>query len=115
MYSPAYGLAIAWQSNAGNIAFYDVEYQLNGGGFKPWLTATQQTRETFSGVYSLLVDNAYKFRARATDVDGNVGDWAAVPVDLQNPVVISEVAGTWVELYNRTAADIDLDGFTLVS
>jgi|GEM_PF-2213806 hypothetical protein len=118
-----YNLLIAWQSASSNIDFYQVQYKMNNGNWIDWLAHTTQTQEHFQGIYSLLNDNTYDFRARATDSDGNVGDWSELHLNLANPIVINEVAfaGTnadsndqWIELYNKSDRDVDVTGWKIV-
>ena len=33
---------------------------------------------------------------------------------MQNPAAVADAAGEWFELYNPTASDIDLDGWTIL-
>ena len=123
--SPVQNLFIKWSSPSTNIDFYQVQYKLNDGDWKDWLNPTSQTQEYLSAPYSLFNDNTYFFRARATDKDGNLGNWSPQrTIDLKNPVIITEVAlaGTnastkdqWLELYNRSDKDINLDGWKIVS
>ena len=120
-----YNLLIKWQSPSPNIDFYQVEYKLNNGNWVSWLADTAKTQENFIAAYSLLNDNIYFFRARAKDKDGNQGDWSEITeVDLTNPILINEVAfsGTnasaqdqWIELYNRSDKDINLNDWSIVS
>lgn len=67
---------VSWsgQDNPGGsgIAFYDVQYRVNGGNWNDWRMRTTQTSSTFSGG----VNNAfYEFRARAVDKAGNQQGW----------------------------------------
>ncbi len=123
--APMHDLLLKWQSPSQNIKAYRVQYKLNDGEWVDWLAETQQNQEYFKAVYSLFNDHVYSFRVRATDNDGNIGDWSPeITFDVANPVVINEVgyAGTdadakdqWIELYNRTDQEIDLSGWSIVS
>jgi hypothetical protein len=67
------------------IATYDVEYRINGGGWISWIEGTTDTSAAFAGQNG----NYYEFRARGTDVVGNVepfgGPEASTTVDSQAP------------------------------
>lgn len=60
--------------NESGIAYYDVEYQTNGGQWKPFKSATTETSGLFTDVRQ---GTTYGFRARAVDNAGNVQPWAA--------------------------------------
>jgi len=120
-----YYLKIKWQSPS-VVTSYQVQYKLNAQDWKDWLADTVETEGTFKTPYSLFNDNIYRFRVRAKDAEGNIGDWAEIEkeVNLANPVSINEVAlfGTnssqgdqWVELYNKSDSPVDLAGWKLVS
>lgn len=126
--APYYNLSIEWSSGAPDLAFFQVQYKLNDGEWKDWLSPTNDTQGNFKGYYSLMDDQKiYSFRVKAQDNNGNQSDWSQVDVDLSSPVVINEIAlygtnamsGTsgdqWIELYNRTDKDIDLTGWSLIS
>jgi hypothetical protein len=124
--APFYQLALRWASPSPNLASFEVQYQINGGTWKDWMPAgTTAPSGTFTAYYSLLsLSNVYNFRVQAKDSLGNLSDWTQISDDLSVPVVINEIAlyGTtasqndqWLELYNRSASDVDLTGWTIVS
>ncbi|MDP2741381.1 MAG: lamin tail domain-containing protein [bacterium] len=119
-----YFIKIKWQGISFGIANYDIQYRKNDTNWQDWLQTTVETEKVLQAPYSLLTDNIYHFRARATDQDGNTGNWKEVEVNLVNPVVINEVAyfGTnssrddqWIEFYNRSNSPVDLTGWKIVS
>jgi hypothetical protein len=68
------------------IAYYDVQYRINGGGWAAWLNQTNATSATFnSGANGAFVE----FRVRAVDIAGNAqgfgGTQASTQVDTQPP------------------------------
>lgn len=66
------GFAVGWSaSDMSSIRDYDVQVSVDGGPWTAWLTRTSEM-----GAIHLGGDgHAYAFRARATDVKGNVGSW----------------------------------------
>jgi hypothetical protein len=116
-------LIINWRSPSQDIEFYQVQYKVNDGNWKDWLPQTTDTQKTFKASSSILTDHIYYFRARAKDLEGNLGNWSQeLKIDLSNPVVINEIAlfGTnastsdqWIELYNKSDNPIDLTGWRL--
>ncbi len=66
------GFAVGWSAtDMSSIRDYDVQVSIDGGPWTAWLTRTTET-----GAIHLGRDgHAYAFRARATDVKGNVGSW----------------------------------------
>ena len=123
--SPIYNFLLKWSSPSPNIDFYQVQYKVNDGAWKDWLSHASEAQAYFQGLYSLFNDNVYHFRGRAQDRDENLGDWSKeIQIDVVNPIVITEVgyAGTnadagdqWIELYNRTDHEIDLAGWHIIS
>ncbi len=123
--STLHRLSFKWQSLSQNIDYYQIQYKLNNSQFRDWIHNTKETQGDFEAIYSLFNDNIYQFRARAIDLEENVGQWSEVlEVNMTNPVVINEVAyaGTnsesqdqWIELHNRTNKDINLSGWKIVS
>ncbi len=73
------------QGSAG-IAYYDVQYQVNGGSWIDWVTGVTFTSAAFTGQDG----NLYGFRARGVDNVGNVqaygGVQASTTVDTNPPV-----------------------------
>ncbi len=62
---------VHWSGEDGNgsgPASYTIYMQDNGGSFKPWLTGTSKTSETFSG----KTGHTYGFYSQATDNTGHV-------------------------------------------
>ena len=119
-----YFLKIKWQGISSGIANYDIQYKKNDASWQDWILQTTETEKFLQAPYSLLTDNIYYFRARATDQDSNIGNWKEIEVNLINPVVINEVAyfGTnssrsdqWIELYNRSDSLVDLTGWKIIS
>ncbi len=81
---------VKWSGQDGNgsgIAWYDVQYRINGGSWVQWKHHTTSTSATYSGAsMSQVVD----FRARAGDNCGNVGNWSSsvwTKIDTQAPIV----------------------------
>ena len=80
---------VTWSGtdNQSGIKWYDVQYQINNGGWIDWRAQVTQTSGTFNiGQNGQLVG----FRARAVDNAGNVQSWsntaqAATTVDTQPP------------------------------
>lgn len=65
---------VSWygNDNAAGIAYYDVDYNLNGGSWTRWLTNTTNQSATFNGAQN---GQQYQFRVRAIDNCGNTGAW----------------------------------------
>jgi spore germination protein YaaH len=64
---------VAWASwDDSSIKGYDVEVSVDGGAWSRWRTATTAT----SALYQGRDGATYAFRARATDVHGNVAAWS---------------------------------------
>ena len=72
------------QGDAG-IAYYDVQYRVDGGVWTDWLTKTTMTEAEFVGEDGRF----YEFRARGVDDVGNVEPWddaeAGTTVDSRSP------------------------------
>lgn len=122
--SISYFLKIKWRGASSGIDYFDAQYKKNNGSWQDWILKTTETEKVLQAPYSLLADNIYNFRARATDQDGNAGDWKEIEINLANPVVINEIAyrGTnssrddlWLELYNKGGSPVDLTGWKIVS
>lgn len=66
---------VTWSGtdNLSGIAYYDVEFQENGGG---WQFLTSETPQTSHQVLNATPDFTYGFRARAVDQVGNVQPFA---------------------------------------
>jgi hypothetical protein len=56
---------------------YDVQYQVDGGGWLPWLTATGSTSASFTVVQSQCF-HSFSFQARARDNAGNPGSYSSL-------------------------------------
>lgn len=73
------------QGQAG-IAYYEVQYRVNGGAWVNWIQNTTATTADFTGGES---GNYYEFRARGVDTAGNVEAWgtaeASTTVDVNLP------------------------------
>jgi hypothetical protein len=65
---------VSWtgNDNGAGIAYYDIEYNVNGGSWTRWLSQTTATSATFNGAAN---SQQYQFRASAADNCGNVGAW----------------------------------------
>ena len=65
---------VSWTGNdsGAGIAYFDIEYNINGGSWTRWLSQTTATSATFSGAAN---GQQYQYRARAADNCGNVGAW----------------------------------------
>ncbi len=118
--APTLSLLIKWSSPSANISSYQVQQKMGDADWVDWLASTAQTQESVVVPFSLITNNSYIFRARATDNDGNVGDWSEqITINLANPVIINEVNtgafGQWIELYNKSDNDVNLDGWKIVS
>jgi hypothetical protein len=75
---PAYSprtFTVSWsdQSGEGDVATYDVEYQVDGGAWQAWLSEVTITSAEFTGSDG----HSYAFRARGIDVNGNVEPFGA--------------------------------------
>ena len=74
------------------MAAYAVEFKDGDGGWTAWLTATTATATTFPG----LPQHSYRFRARAIDQVGNLGDWVeAGPVEIKAVTKYYTFGGQW--------------------
>jgi hypothetical protein len=76
-YSPAtFNVSWTGTDNPGGsgIAYYDVQYSINGGAWVNWQMHTVATSATFSGGQN---GQLYLFRARAVDLAGNIQAWTA--------------------------------------
>ena len=60
-----------WANDLSDIAHYDVDLAIDGGGYAPWLTRTTYTGMAYTG----SAGHTYRFRVRATDSLGNVGGY----------------------------------------
>lgn len=67
--------AVSWsdQSGAGDVATYDVEFQVDDGAWQPWLSGVTITSSEFTGSDG----HSYAFRARGVDANGNVEPFGA--------------------------------------
>jgi hypothetical protein len=80
---------VKWSAQDGNgtgIAWYDVQYRINGGSWVEWKHQTTSTSATFSGA---SMGQVVEFRARAADNCHNLGNWSSTvwtQVDTQAPV-----------------------------
>jgi spore germination protein YaaH/flagellar hook assembly protein FlgD len=66
------GFLVSWSANdMSPIRSYDVQYSVDGGPWRAWLTRTRATESVLLG----RDGHGYAFRARATDSKGNRGRW----------------------------------------
>jgi spore germination protein YaaH/flagellar hook assembly protein FlgD len=66
------GFVVGWRaSDDSAIRSFDVQVSTDGGPWMPWLTGTKASSDVFLGNDG----HGYAFRARATDVIGNIGPW----------------------------------------
>lgn len=77
----------ATDHSGSGVAWFDVQYNINGSGWVTWRNHTSSTSATFDDA-----DNgaSVQFRTRAGDNCGNVGDWTgttATNIDTQAPNV----------------------------
>ena len=79
---------VAWSGSDAyvGLANFDMQYRIGAGNWTDWLTETIQTSAAFTGVHA----QTYHFRARARDILGNLGQYAAAgdtstTIDLQPP------------------------------
>jgi len=109
-----YIISLSWSSKINNV-FYDVQYKFNNSDWQPWLNHTIGESNNFENAfYSVIEDkNVYSFRVKAFDSQGKSSEWKQINIDLSVPVVINEIGGQWIELYNRTDKAIDLTGWKL--
>ncbi len=81
---------VKWSGQDGSgtgIAWYDVQYRINGGSWVQWKHNTTSTSATFSGA---SMGQTVDFQARAGDHCGNVGNWSSsvwTRIDTQPPIV----------------------------
>ena len=120
-----YNLLIKWSSSNPDLDYFTLQYKLNNGEWKDWFLKTTDTQANFKAYYSLLTpENIYSFRVKLFDKSANQSDWKEIPVDLSFPVTFNEMAffGTnedennqWIELYNKSDAEVDLTGWKIVT
>jgi len=116
--------SVNWTSSSSDVSSYDVQYKINtGGAWQDWVMTTTTTSKSFQASYDNVI---YYFRVRATDSLGHQSGWTEIeaPVSLK-PVIINEIMYNpnpgsddyyeYLELYNRSPADIDLTGWQFVS
>ena len=86
----AASFVISWTPTSApiGIAGYDVQWQINGGGWADLLAGTTQTSYTISGAQS---EHVYAFRVRGRDKLGNVGAFPAAP-QARTTVVLYPIA-----------------------
>ena len=68
-------ISIGWAGGdtLSGIYSYDVQNNINGGGWNDWLVNTQYTSSTYTGARGQEV----YFRVRAHDYAGNISDWSS--------------------------------------
>jgi hypothetical protein len=74
--SQAFNVSWSGSDNLGGsgIANYDVQYQIDNGPWLKWLVGIKATSALFTGAHD---DGVYGFRARGTDVAGNIQPYSA--------------------------------------
>ncbi|MEK7596134.1 MAG: right-handed parallel beta-helix repeat-containing protein, partial [Patescibacteria group bacterium] len=108
-------LSLSWSSAATDLNYFELSY----GSIVSTTTAT-------SAVLSLSDETAYNFSLRQRDSAGNWSEATTTTVEINTmPVVVNEAAwmGTsasypfdeWLELYNRTNYNINLNNWVLFS
>jgi len=105
---------VNWSAEATDLDYYEVEYKIGfSGTWQDWESATTTN---VSKNYQNATNGTYYFRVRGTDINQNIGDWQeseGVVIDLYR-VVINEIQindTEFVELYNPTASQIDLNSY----
>lgn len=86
--------------NPTGIAYYDVQYRVNGGSWVEW---RNQTTDTSATIQSGANGSFYEFRARAVDKSGNVQEFDNVQ------------SSTRVDTLPPSAEVRDLDAYTFAS
>lgn len=78
------------QDNPGGsgLDFFDVQFQVNGGGWQNWRMGTRDRSATFFGAVN---GSTYGFRVRAVDLAGNQQTWPAVA---QTATTVDTIAPT---------------------
>jgi hypothetical protein len=76
--SPAFLVTWTGSDNSGGsgIAYFDLQYQENGGPWQDWIMGTTDTSVEVTGAEN---GSTYGLRVRATDVAGNVQPWSPTP------------------------------------
>jgi hypothetical protein len=104
IYSPNFIVSWTGSDNDGGsgIAGFDVQIQADGGAWYDWLIGTSSLYAEVTGAQNGVT---YGFRARATDVAGNVQPWsltaqAATLVNTQGPVA-------WIVPFEPPKTDAD--------
>lgn len=99
------GFRVGWSSwDDSSLRGYDVQVSVDGGVWTAWLTGTTLT----SSIYLGSNGRTYAFRARATDVHGNVSGWkgasSAATIDAPGEISVGGFANVLVDgLRLRTA------------
>ena len=66
------GFIVSWAArDTSSVVSYDVQVSIDGGGWRPWLTATRSTSDVWLGADG----HGYAFRVRAVDSKHNAGSW----------------------------------------
>jgi spore germination protein YaaH len=69
------GFRVGWSSyDDSPVSRHDIQVSADGGSWSTWLAGTTQTSAIFLGTHG----RTYTFRARATDVHGNVSAWRSI-------------------------------------
>ncbi|MBI4836829.1 MAG: lamin tail domain-containing protein [Candidatus Portnoybacteria bacterium] len=114
--------SLVWNSSSSDVVSYEIQNKLGeGGGWQDWATSATSSQKNFRANRD---ETTYYFRGRAMDDLGNQSAWQEIAAEISlYPIAINEIAwmGTaakyssdeWIELYNKTDQDIDLNGWTL--
>ncbi len=80
---------VSWMGDDGDgagIAYYDVQYRVDGGEWELWQNAVTVTEPIFAG----MAGHVYEFEARAVDVAGNVEPFNDLPEAATTTVPVGE-------------------------
>ena len=112
-------LNIFWSSDADDLDYFEFTHSINSG------QAQASTTTATSTTISASNNSTNIFSVRAKDTNGNWSDPQTTTVVISSmPVVINEVAwagsqtsstGEWIELYNPTDYEINLNNWVLYS
>ncbi len=101
-YSPPHFL-VSWSGDdeGSGIAYYDVQYRMDGGEWTLWQSGVTDTEATFTG----LEGHLYEFEARGVDLAGNVEPFTGEP-EAATRTVLVEGSRLWLPIVlNATAGE----------